>query len=175
MDESGGLPELSYNPEALQATDQALTMNERVDHGGWDDEDEEPVPLSAAQARALREKHPQVSAWRVVAAQALVGLAVAALAWGVFGPDAGWSALYGAAVIVLPTALLAWGVGRIAGTGLIEGALGFLVWTGVKLVLALAMLVAAARVVPALSWPALLIAMAVCLQVNWLALLWRRR
>ncbi|HRP29472.1 MAG TPA: ATP synthase subunit I, partial [Burkholderiaceae bacterium] len=74
-----------------------------------------------------------------------------------------------------PTALLAWGVGRIAGTGLIEGALGFLVWTGVKLVLALALLVAAARVVPALSWPALLIAMAVCLQVNWLALLWRRR
>ena len=44
-----------------------------------------------------------------------------------------------------------------------------------KLALALALLVAAARVVPELSWPALLIAMAVCLQVNWLALLWRCR
>lgn len=151
-------------------------MNERIDRGGWDDEDNEPpVPLTAAQAQALRERHPQVSAWRVVAAQALVGLVVAVLAWGFFGRDAGWSALYGSAVIVLPTALLAWGVARIAGTGLIEGAMGFLAWTGVKLVLALALLVAASRVVPGLNWPALLIAMAVCLQVNWLALLWRRR
>ncbi len=151
-------------------------MNERIDRGGWDDEDEEPpVPLSAAQAQALRKRHPQVSAWRVVAAQALVGVATGALAWGLFGRGAGWSALYGAAVIVLPTALLAWGVGRNAGTGLVEGAFGFLVWTGVKLALALALLVAAARVVPELSWPALLIAMAVCLQVNWLALLWRCR
>lgn len=151
-------------------------MNERIDRGGWDDDDEEPpVPLSAAQAQALREKHPQVSAWRVVAAQALVGLVTGALAWGIFGRDAGWSALYGAAVIVVPTAMLAWGVGRIAGTGLVEGAMGFFAWTGLKLVLALALLVAAARVVPGLDWPALLIAMAVCLQVNWLALLWRRR
>ena len=30
-------------------------MNERIDRGGWDDEDEAPpVPLSAAQAQALR-------------------------------------------------------------------------------------------------------------------------
>lgn len=151
-------------------------MNERIDRGGWDDEDNEPpVPLTAAQAQALRERHPQVSAWRVVAAQALVGLVVAVLAWGFFGRDAGWSALYGSAVIVLPTALLAWGLARIAGTGLIEGAMSFLAWTGVKLVLALALLVAASRVVPGLNWPALLISMAVCLQVNWLALLWRRR
>jgi ATP synthase protein I len=155
---------------------QALTMNERIDHGRWGDEDEEPpVPLTAAQAQALREKHPQVSAWRVVATQALVGVAVAALAWGLFGGDAGLSALYGAAVIVLPTALLARGVGRLAGSGLVAGAMGFLVWTGVKLLLSLAMLLAAARVVPGLNWPALLVAMAVCLQVNWLALLWRRR
>jgi len=151
-------------------------MNERIDRGGWDDEDEEtPVPLTPAQAQALREKHPQISAWRVVAMQALVGVAVAALAWGLFGRDAGLSALYGAAVIVLPTALLARGVGRMAGAGLVAGAMGFLVWTGVKLLLSLAMLLAAARVVPGLNWPALLVAMAVCLQVNWLALLWRRR
>lgn len=156
--------------------DQTLTMNERIDRGGWDDEDEEPpVPLTAAQAQVLREKHPQVSAWRVVAAQAVVGVAVFALAWGLFGRDAGLSALYGAAVIVLPSALLARGVGRMAGTGLVAGAMGFLAWTGVKLVLSLVLLVAAARVAPGLNWPALLVAMAVCLQVNWLALLWRRR
>lgn len=156
--------------------DQALTMNERIDHGRWDDEDEEPpVPLTPAQAQALREKHPQVSAWRVVATQAAVGIAVAALAWGLFGHDAGLSALYGAAVIVLPAALLARGVGRMVGAGLVAGAMGFVVWTGVKLVLSLGLLLAAARVVPGLNWPALLVTMAVCLQVNWLALLWRRR
>lgn len=151
-------------------------MNEHIDRGGWDDEDEEPpVPLSAAQAQALREKHPQVSAWWVVAAQAVVGLMVGALAWALFGRDAGLSTLYGAAVIVLPTALLARGVGRMAGVGPVAGAMRFLVWAGVKLMLALVLLVAAVRVVPGLVWPALLIAMAVCLQVNWLALLWRRR
>jgi ATP synthase protein I len=30
-------------------------------------------------------------------------------------------------------------------------------------------------VVPDLSWPALLVALVVCVKVNWLALLWRRR
>lgn len=150
-------------------------MSERVDRGGWDDEDEEPpVALTPAQAQVLRDRQPQVSAWRVVAAQAAVGVAVGALTWGLFGRDAGLSALYGAAVIVLPTALLARGVGRMAGSGLVAGALGFLAWAGMKWVLSLALLVAAVRVVPGLNWPALLVAMAVCLQVNWLALLWRR-
>jgi len=45
----------------------------------------------------------------------------------------------------------------------------------VKVLLALAMLVAATRVVPDLSWPALLAALTVCLGMNWLALLWRGR
>ena len=151
-------------------------MNERIDRGGWDDdEDEPPVPLTPAQAQALRDAHPQVSVWHVVAAQAVVGVAVSAGAWGLFGRDAGWSALYGAAVIVLPTALLARGVRRMAGVGPVAGAMGFLVWQGVKMVLSLVLLLAATRVVPGLSWPALLVAMVVCLQVNWLALLWRRR
>lgn len=151
-------------------------MNERIDRGGWDDEDEEPpVPLTPAQAQALRERHPQVSAWHIVTAQALAGMAVAVLALGLFGRDAGLSALYGAAVIVLPAALLARGVGRMAGAGLVAGAMSFLVWQGVKMVFSLVMLLAATRVVPGLNWPALLVAMAVCLQVNWLALLWRRR
>jgi ATP synthase protein I len=37
------------------------------------------------------------------------------------------------------------------------------------------MLAAAPRVVRDLSWPALLVAMVLCLQVYWLALLWRGR
>ena len=44
-----------------------------------------------------------------------------------------------------------------------------------KIGVAIAMLVIAARVVPNLSWPALLAAMVVCIKVNWVALLWRPR
>jgi ATP synthase protein I len=44
-----------------------------------------------------------------------------------------------------------------------------------KIAVAIAMLVIAARVVPQLSWPALLITMVVCMKVNWLALSWRGR
>jgi ATP synthase protein I len=36
-------------------------------------------------------------------------------------------------------------------------------------------LVIAARVVPQLNWPALLVTMVVCSQMNWFALLWRGR
>ena len=151
-------------------------MTERFDRGGWDDEDEPDVvvPLTRAQAKALRESQPSVSVWQVVAAQAVAGVAVAGVAWGLTGRGAvGWSALYGAAVVVLPAVLLARGVGRLAGTGPVAGAVGFMAWQVVKMVLSLALLLGAVRVVPNLNWPALLVAVAVCLQVNWLALLWR--
>ena len=52
---------------------------------------------------------------------------------------------------------------------------GFMLWEFMKIALAVAMLVVAAKVVPNLSWPALLVAMVVCMKVNWLALLWRGR
>ena len=50
-----------------------------------------------------------------------------------------------------------------------------MVWEGVKVLLTVAMLVAAVKVVPDLSWPALLAALAVSLSMNWLALLWQGR
>jgi ATP synthase protein I len=155
------------------------TMSERIDRGGWDDEDEGSdhiSPWSRAQVQALRDRQPSISVWHVVAAQAVAGVVLAVLAWGLSGRAAvGWSALYGAAVVVLPAALLARGVGRLAGTQPTAGALGFLLWQGVKMVLSLALLLGAVRVVPSLNWPALLVAVVVCLQVNWLALLWRGR
>ncbi len=52
---------------------------------------------------------------------------------------------------------------------------GFMFWEMVKIAVAVAMLAAAPRVVPDLSWPALLVAMIVCVKVNWLAMLRRRR
>lgn len=132
--------------------------------------------LSREEAQALRASIPQVSPWRVVAAQAAAGLACGAVAWLVTQRSgAAWSALYGAAAVVVPGALLARGMTR--GTSSNPGAavFGFMFWELVKIGVAVGMLLVAPRVVPGLSWPALLVAMVVCVKVNWWALLWRRR
>lgn len=144
---------------------------------GRDEREEAPItPLTREEARALREREPSISPWRVVAVQAIAGVVVALLAWVWSGrPAVAWSALYGAGVVVVPTAVLARGMGRLSGSGPVVGAIGFLVWEGVKVFLAVAMLLVAGRVVSDLSWPALLVAMIVCLKVNWVALLWRGR
>ncbi len=151
-------------------------MTDSFDHGRWNDEDEEapPIPLTPEQARALRAELPSISAWQVVAAQAVAGVAVAALCFAA-GSAFGWSALYGAASIVVPSALLAWGIAKLSGAGPAAAAVGFMFWEGVKVLLSVVMLVAAVRVVPDLSWPALLAALTVCLSMNWVALLWRGR
>lgn len=144
----------------------------------WDEgsDDEAPVePLSRADAQALRERMVFLSPWRVVVAQGAVGLLCAA-AFGLVSQDAStlWSSLYGVAAVVLPGLLLARGMTKRARTPLASAA-GFMFWEMLKVGVAIAMLLIAARVVPDLSWPALLITMVVCMKVNWLALLWRGR
>lgn len=151
-------------------------MHERIGRGRWDDDEDEapPIPLTRLQAQALRADLRSVSVWRVVAAQAAAGLVVALLCFAVSGrAELGWSALYGAASVVLPSALLARGIGKLSGTGPAAAAVGLMFWEGVKVLLSVAMLIAAASVVPHLSWPALLAALVVCLSMNWWALLWR--
>jgi len=153
-------------------------MHERIERGRWDDEDEDapPVALSREQAEALRARQPSVSAGQVVMAQAAAGGAVAVLFFGLGDRvELGWSALYGAASIVLPSALLVRGIANLPGTNPASAAVGFMFWEGVKVLLSVVMLVAAVRVVPDLSWPALLVALTVCLGMNWVALLWRGR
>jgi ATP synthase protein I len=146
--------------------------------GGAFEDEEQPAPyrvLTAAQAQDLRAKNPSVSPWRVVAAQALAGLVCVAMAWAFTQrTSAAWSALYGAAATVIPGALLARGMTR--GTkNPVAAAAGFMFWEMLKIGVAVAMLVIAAKVVPNLSWPALLVTMVVCIKVNWVALLWRPR
>jgi ATP synthase protein I len=82
--------------------------------------------------------------------------------------------VYGAAAVVLPNALLARGMTRRTGNA-VASAAGFMFWEMLKIGVAIAMLVIAARVVPDLSWPVLLATMVVGMKVNWLALLWRGR
>lgn len=140
---------------------------------GPDSTDDALQSLSAEQARVLRERQPMVSPWRVVAVQGVFGVLCAVIAWAVVpGSGAVWSALYGAAATVLPSALLARGMTR--GTrNPVAAAAGFMFWEMLKIGVAIAMLVIAAKVVPGLSWPVLLVTMVVCMKVNWFALLWR--
>ena len=132
--------------------------------------------LSRAEAQVLRASIPQVSPWRVVAVQAVAGLVCGAVTWFLTQRSGTvWSALYGAAAVVVPSALLARGMTRKALSANPGAAVfGFMFWEMVKIGVAVAMLAAAPRVVRDLSWPALLVALVVCVKVTWWALLWRR-
>lgn len=145
--------------------------------GAWDDEDSAYPPLTRQEAEAFHRRHPQVSAWRVVAAQIGVGGVVAALAWLISGDRAVFgSALYGAAVVAVPGALMARGTtSGLHRISPVAGAVRFMLWAVVKIGFSLLMLALAPRIVQPLNWPALLAAMVLCMQTYLLALLWRRR
>lgn len=134
-------------------------------------------PISAEEARRLREQNPPVSPWWVVAGQAAVGLVVALAAWGITGrQNVGWSAGYGALAVVLPAAVFARGLtGRFSSLNAGTAAVGFLMWEMVKLALTFAMMVAAPKLVAGLSWPALLVGLILAMKVYWLALAFKPR
>jgi ATP synthase protein I len=141
------------------------------------DEADEPdfKPLTADQARQLRETNPQISPWRVIAVQGVVGVLVALVAWALTGrQNVGWSAAYGVLAVVLPGALFARGLtSRLSSMNVGTAVAAFFIWEMVKLALTLAMLVAAPRLVAELSWPALLVGLVVTMKVVWVAVLFR--
>lgn len=145
----------------------------------WDDGDAKPPfkALTREEAQALAARNPAVSPWRVVAVQAAVGGTVAALAWLWVGDrSVFWSALYGAAVVVVPASLMARGMtSRLTSMAPGVSAVSFMLWELVKIAVSVALLVGAPKLVPHLSWPALLVALVLCLKVYWVALAWRGR
>lgn len=136
-------------------------------------DEQEPQRLSAAQAQALRERQPSVSPWWVVAVQAALGAVLGVVVWAVSGSQVlAVSAWYGALAVVIPAALAARGMtGRLWRLSPVNAAMGFFVWEMVKLAASFAMLALAPQVVTGLSWPALLLGLAVTMKVYWLALL----
>lgn len=145
--------------------------------GGWDDDIEEPPvkALTPAEAATLRSVLPMLSPWRVLGMQLAVGLLCVAVIrlWAASGA-ATVSALYGVAAVVVPNMLLARGMTKRVNS-VVDAAAGFMAWEFLKIGASIAMLVLAPKVVPGLSWPALLVTLAVCIKVNWLALAWRGR
>jgi ATP synthase protein I len=129
-------------------------------------------PLTSQEAQLLRQKLPLLSVWRVVAAQVLVGVVVALLAglmtskWNV-----AWSAGYGALAVTMPAALFARGMtSPVTSASVGASVTGFLLWEIMKIGLTLAMLMAAPKVVPQVSWPAMLVGLVLTMKVYWMVL-----
>ncbi len=147
----------------------------------YDDDDDaagaEYEPLTAEQARQFRQENPSLSPWWVVAGQIAVGLTLALAAWALTGRgNIGWSAGYGALAVAIPAAVLLRGLkGRRALLRPGAAVIRFFLWEMVKMALTLAMLLAAPRLIVALSWPAMLVGLAGALQVYWVALLFASR
>lgn len=145
-----------------------------LDDSELEGEDSDFKPLSAEEARDWRARHPQLSVWRIVAVQVGAGVLVALVAWLVTGrPAVGWSAAYGALSVILPTALFARAVVRQRPGGAAAAMVGIFGWELVKLVLCIAMLAAAPKLVPGLSWLALLAGLVVVMKTYWVVLIVR--
>jgi ATP synthase protein I len=166
---------------ALLTSSETAVADQPIRPDRWDQEDEAAKaaykPLTREEAQALRAKEPSLSPWRVILAQAGVGLVVALLAVLITGrQELGWSALYGAATVVVPGALMARGMtSRLSSVSPGASAVSFMFWEMTKIGVSVALLVLAPRLVQQLSWPALLVGLVLCMKVYWLALLWRGR
>ena len=156
----------------------------------YDDEvDEVPEPefkrLTADEAAEWRQRQPRESVWDVVRWQLLLGLLLVPLAWLLTRRvEVAGSVAYGVLCILLPTSLMAYGLTSsglarmvqrlfpgVAGLSLA----GLFFWEGVKVLLALAMMWQAPRLVPGLSWLALVAGLVVALKAYWLEFWMRSR
>ena len=137
-------------------------------------EDSDFKPLTAQEAQEWRKRHKTLSIWRIVLAQVLVGLIAVLVAWFLSSKSQiAYSVAYGALSVVVPSLVFARGLAR--GRGSAGGAMvGLFGWELVKILLTVAMLVAAPRVVPGVSWLALLVGMVITMKAYWVALLVRR-
>lgn len=167
--------------EQLQQASQSPQAGTGFDGDRWADErlvdeleaeEESFKPLTRAEAERIRAANPPASVVRVLGVQVLTSVVVAGLARVLTGQDAmGWSALYGGLAVWIPAALFARGLQRQQASGHAGSALmGFFVWELVKIVLTVAMLLAAPRLVSQLNWLALLAGFVVTMKVYWVAM-----
>ncbi len=149
---------------------------------GWDDATEGEAegsvpdfkPLTAEEADQWRARQTPVSPWHVVGVQSLAGVLASLVAWVGGGSAAhGWSAAWGALAVVVPAALFARGLSRGVRSGQPgqsgQALMRLMFWEAVKVLVTLAMLLVAPRVVPSLSWMALVASFVVTMKMYWLA------
>ena len=129
-------------------------------------------PLSPQEAQAWRQHNPQASPWRVLFLQVGVG-ALMALLTGLFTGE--WthaaSSAGGSVAVVVPAVVFVRALSRqMRRTQPGSALMGLMVWELVKIVLTVALLLAAPKVISDLSWLALVAGFVVTMKVYWLAM-----
>jgi ATP synthase protein I len=143
---------------------------------GLEDEALEPEfkPLTPQEAQVWRMKNPATSPWAILSVQVLVAMALALVVGALSDRPAWmWSVAWGGFAVVLPAALFARALSRQMKLGSSSAALaGLFMWELVKVVLTVALLAVAPKVIYELSWLALLAGFVVTMKVYWLAWYW---
>ena len=138
-------------------------------------------PLTREEAQQWRQRQPHASVWAVLGWQVVLAVLAACVAAVLTrSQPVVVSLLYGAAAVVVPTGLMAWGLtkgalSKRAAGGAQASLAGFFVWEGAKLLLAIALLALAPRLVADLNWLALVAGLVVVLKAYWLELWFRAR
>ena len=129
-------------------------------------------PLTAEQAQAWRQQNPAISPWRVLALQVVVGALMAVLTGWVSGQSRlAASAAWGSVAVVIPAVVFVRALSRQMRRSQPGSALvGLFVWELVKIILTVALLLVAPKVVSDLSWLALVAGFVVTMKVYWLAM-----
>lgn len=163
------MPVPQHRPEQVSRSGE----NNAVDEGEDGSQEPEFKPLTREEAQQWRASQPSLSLWMLVGMQLLVGIVSAVLA-GLLTQrmPVVWSVLYGAAAVVIPSALMAYGLTSSALSRLLAGVAqaafaGFLLWEGIKILLAVVMLWLAPKAVPELSWLGLVVGLILALKVYW--------
>jgi ATP synthase protein I len=129
-------------------------------------------PLTADEAQAWRLKNPALSPWRIIGLQMGAGALMVSLAWLLLdGPQMVASVAWGVVAVVLPAMVFVRALSRQLQVGRLQSALaGLFVWELVKIVLTVALLLVAPKVIPDLNWLALVASFVVTIKVYWLAM-----
>ena len=129
-------------------------------------------PLSAEEAQAWRQSNPQASPWRVLLLQVGVGALMALLTGLVTGQlHLAASVAWGAVAVVIPAVVFVRALSRqMRRTQPGSALVGLFVWELVKIVLTVALLLVAPKVISDLSWFALVAGFVVTMKVYWLAM-----
>lgn len=129
-------------------------------------------PLTAEQAQAWRQKNPALRPWRIIVLQAGVGGLMVLLTWlWMDEPQLAVSVAWGVVAVVLPAMVFVRALSRQMQWAQPKSALvGLFVWELVKVVLTVALLLVAPKVITDLSWLAMVASFVVTIKVHWLAM-----
>jgi len=129
-------------------------------------------PLTAEQAQAWRQHNTMASPWRVLFLQVAVGALLAILTGLVSGQARlAASVAWGAVAVVIPAVVFVRALSRqMRRTQPGSALVGLFVWELVKIILTVALLLVAPKVVSDLSWLALVAGFVVTMKVYWLAM-----